>query len=224
MTITITFVSLTKSHLTTLQSTLKPHKNYDFKFSNTSIDSIEDLNYDAVISPANSFGGLKGGIDMRYYMNLGREKLQSHVFDVINERHYGELLVGEYSPINLKPFVRGPNVPKFLILCPTMSIPMTVQGTRNAYYYTRAMLRAIKILNLAGKKITNVLCPIPCVGVGAMNIKIAAAQMETAFAAFEGKGLIFAIHGVDPETYTEYGDSFDQNMKLAYLQMINGRS
>jgi O-acetyl-ADP-ribose deacetylase (regulator of RNase III) len=55
--------------------------------------SILDLDCDAVVSPANSFGFMDGGIDMAYSQHFGwrvQERLQS----LIREKHHGELLVG----------------------------------------------------------------------------------------------------------------------------------
>jgi len=220
----ITFVSLTSSTTRQLQSTLTEHKGYSFSFSNTSIDTIDDLNYDVVVSPANSFGGLKGGIDMRYYLNLGKAELQKYVFDRIKNYHAGEILVGSSALINLRKV--NPKIktgPKYLLLCPTMTVPGDVSGTRNAYLYTRAMIDGLRVLKACDKSIRTVLCPIPCVGVGCMKPKIATFQMETAFAAYEGTGLIHAIFGHNPGKYVEFSDSFDQNMKIAHIQLINGR-
>lgn len=220
--INITFVSLTSKHLKHISERVKPSDQFEFHYSNTSIDSIDELQYDAVISPANSFGGLKGGVDMRYWMLLGKDKLQEHVFNQIMKKHYGEILVGEYSLIDLKKVNLTQKLPRWLVLCPTMTIPTIVKDTRNAYYYTIAMLRAIKVLNLAGKDIKNVLVPIPCVGVGCMDPLIAAKQIAVAFDAFQNRGLIYAVHngGSGPE-YPEYQKrNLDQNMKMAVVQML----
>jgi O-acetyl-ADP-ribose deacetylase (regulator of RNase III) len=203
--ICVTFVSLTLNHLNHVKSQLKPSEQFAFNYSNTSIDSIDELPYDAVISPVNSFGDLKGGIDMRYYMNLGKNELQQQVFHQIKTKHYGEILVGEYSLVDLKKFNPTLVSPRWIIICPTMTVPTTVKDTRNAYYYTIAMLRAIKVLNLAGKNIKTVLVPIPCVGVGCMNSLTAAKQMSTVFDAFQHRGLIYTIHnGGNGTEYPEY--------------------
>jgi O-acetyl-ADP-ribose deacetylase (regulator of RNase III) len=55
--------------------------------------SIFELNCDAVVSPANSFGFMDGGVDMLYSSHFGwhvQERLQKR----IRERHHGELVVG----------------------------------------------------------------------------------------------------------------------------------
>ena len=55
--------------------------------------SILDLDVHAIVSPANSFGFMDGGIDMRYSLRFGWQ-LQGRLQDRIVGRHQGELLVG----------------------------------------------------------------------------------------------------------------------------------
>src|SRR5262245_10518455 len=55
--------------------------------------SILDLNVDAVVSPANSFGFMDGGIDMLYSQHFGW-KVQERLQALIKKGHHGELLVG----------------------------------------------------------------------------------------------------------------------------------
>ncbi len=55
--------------------------------------SIFDLSCDAVVSPANSFGFMNGGIDLLYSQYFGWH-VQERLQQAIKTRHYGELLVG----------------------------------------------------------------------------------------------------------------------------------
>ncbi len=55
--------------------------------------SILDLASDAVISPANSFGFMDGGIDLIYSHYFGWQ-VQEHLQKLIKTKHHGELLVG----------------------------------------------------------------------------------------------------------------------------------
>src|SRR4051795_8384399 len=55
--------------------------------------SILDVQCDAVVSPANSFGFMDGGIDALYLRQFGDE-IQERLRRVIFERHHGELMVG----------------------------------------------------------------------------------------------------------------------------------
>src|SRR5262245_65161566 len=55
--------------------------------------SILDLSVDAVVSPANSFGFMDGGIDHLYSHHFGWE-VQTRLQELIRLRHHGELIVG----------------------------------------------------------------------------------------------------------------------------------
>ena len=54
--------------------------------------SILKVNCDAVVSPANSYGFMDGGIDMLYSRYFGW-KVQERLQHKIQTKHYGELLV-----------------------------------------------------------------------------------------------------------------------------------
>jgi hypothetical protein len=65
---------------------------------------------DAVVSPANSFGFMDGGIDYVYSLRFGwqlQERLQAH----LQKYHDGELLVGEGVVIPTYDPPRSPNWP-----------------------------------------------------------------------------------------------------------------
>jgi O-acetyl-ADP-ribose deacetylase (regulator of RNase III) len=65
--------------------------------------SILDLNVDAVVSPANSFGFMDGGIDRLYSQHFGWE-VQDRLQELIRSRHHGELLIGTAEIV---PTMRG---------------------------------------------------------------------------------------------------------------------
>ena len=82
--------------------------------------SILDLSVDAVVSPANSFGFMDGGIDHLYSHHFGWE-VQDRLQELIRTRHHGELLVGAAEIVetgNLR-------IP-FVIAAPTMRVPMVL--------------------------------------------------------------------------------------------------
>ena len=54
---------------------------------------ILDLEVDAVVSPANSFGFMDGGVEALYTQHFGRQ-LESKLKTVIAEKHAGEIPVG----------------------------------------------------------------------------------------------------------------------------------
>jgi O-acetyl-ADP-ribose deacetylase (regulator of RNase III) len=100
--------------------------------------SILDLNVDAVVSPANSFGFMDGGIDMLYSQKFGWH-VQERLQELIRNRHHGELLVGtaEIVPTDL---LRIP----YVIAAPTMRVPMILHDTISPYLATRAVLLLVK--------------------------------------------------------------------------------
>jgi len=100
--------------------------------------SILDLNVDAVVSPANSFGFMDGGIDMRYSQHFGW-KVQERLQTFIQERHHGELLVGTAEIVHTD----HPQIP-YVIAAPTMRVPMILRDTVNPYLAARAALLLVK--------------------------------------------------------------------------------
>ena len=65
----------------------------EFDFVEVQRGSILQLSCDAVVSPANSFGFMDGGVDMLYSQYFGW-KVQERLQNQILSRHHGELLVG----------------------------------------------------------------------------------------------------------------------------------
>jgi O-acetyl-ADP-ribose deacetylase (regulator of RNase III) len=141
-----------------------------------SCGDIFELKADAIVSPANSFGYMDGGIDLVYVQRFGWElqtRLQSH----LKEQHDGELPVGQATIVE----TLDKEIP-FLISAPTMRVPMNVSSTLNAYLAFRAAIRAVKQHNVAGAKpIRKVLCPGLCTAVGRMHPDLAAKQMVAAY-------------------------------------------
>ena len=79
--------------------------------------SILDLTVDAVVSPANSFGFMDGGIDQVYRDFFGR-KVEQDLQSRIKADHDGELLVGHAVLVH----TYNTKIP-FLIAAPTMRVP-----------------------------------------------------------------------------------------------------
>ena len=110
----------------------------DLPFVSVHRGSIFDLSCDAVVSPANSYGFMDGGIDMLYSEVFGwgvQERLQA----LIQEKHHGELLVGAAEIVETK----FPALP-YLIAAPTMRVPMILQHSVNPYLAARAVLLRVK--------------------------------------------------------------------------------
>lgn len=133
---------------------------------------------DAVVSPANSFGFMDGGIDMAYTRRLGWE-LSASLQDLIHAEHDGELPVGQavILPTHDLDF-------PWLVSAPTMRVPQDVSGTPNAYLAFRAALRAVREHNMSSAApIRSLLCPGLGTAIGQMHPDVCARQMRDAFDA-----------------------------------------
>ena len=127
--------------------------------------NILDLKVDAVVSPANSFGFMDGGIDMVYSQHFGWH-VQQQLQNQIKHLHHGELLVGQADIVE----TNDSNIP-YLIAAPTMRVPMVLADTVNPYLAARAALLLAKHGQfghgkLAGQPISNTLKSIAFPGLG----------------------------------------------------------
>lgn len=138
---------------------------------------LTQVNCDAIVSPANSFGFMDGGVDYAISERLGWD-LQEELQKRIKALPEGELLVGKTLVLD----TGDPSIP-FLISAPTMRVPMSfnIATSVNAYLAMKAILIAAK----DHPKIHSVAIPGLCTGVGRMEPKIAARQMHRAFLEIE---------------------------------------
>jgi O-acetyl-ADP-ribose deacetylase (regulator of RNase III) len=129
-----------------------------------------------MVSPANSFGIMDGGLDAAIRAALGG-RTESAVQSVILEKHHGELLVG-LAEIVATGHSRWP----YLIAAPTMRIPENVAHTINAYLAFRAVLIAVAQHNRTNKNhpLRTILVSGLGTGVGGMDPRRCAAQMRIA--------------------------------------------
>jgi O-acetyl-ADP-ribose deacetylase (regulator of RNase III) len=123
----------------------------------------------AMVSPANSFGIMDGGLDAAIRDTLGFT-VQQRAQRVIVERHHGELPVGAAELVETGD-ARWP----VLVIAPTMRVPESVANTLNAYLAFRAVLVACKRASIA-----SVVCCGLGTGIGAMEPRRCAVQMRMA--------------------------------------------
>ena len=137
---------------------------------------IFDRTADAIVSPANSFGFMDGGIDLAYSRRFGWD-LSERLREQLQRDHGGELPVGQ--AVLVETFdERTP----WMISAPTMRIPDDVSETVNAYLAFRAALRcAVGQGASVSPPIQSVLCPGLCTAVGRMPARRAARQMHAAY-------------------------------------------
>jgi O-acetyl-ADP-ribose deacetylase (regulator of RNase III) len=136
-----------------------------------------DHSADAMVSPANSFGFMDGGIDLAIRDTLGRH-VEQRVQALIAEKYHGELPIGvaEIVPTDN---TRWP----WLICAPTMRVPEDVSHTVHAYWAFRAVLLAIR---RHSTPISSLLCCGLGTGIGRMPPRRCAAQMRLAWLQIAG--------------------------------------
>jgi len=135
--------------------------------------------FDCLVSPANSFGMMDGGIDAAITQFFGLS-LERSVQERIIEDYLGEQPVGTSFIIETK----HPKHP-FLAHTPTMRVPISIKGTDVPYAAMWAMLLAIRQHNKTNqRKIGSVVCPGLGTGIGQVPYSEAARQMAIAEAAF----------------------------------------
>lgn len=161
------------------------------------VDAVEiiegnllDLDCDALLSPANSFGDMSGGLD-KHIDDFYRGAAQETAMQAIRERFLGELPVGMALVLEMS----APRFP-FLVVSPTMRVPSNVGETINAYLSLRAALVAVLQHNRAAEKrpIQTLAVPGLCTGVGAMGYAFSAQQMRAAYDSILGGGWEAVVH------------------------------
>ncbi|MES2197094.1 MAG: macro domain-containing protein [Pseudomonadota bacterium] len=140
---------------------------------------------DAIVSPANSFGYMDGGIDLLYSKYFGWQ-LETNLRALLSEQHYGELPVGQAAVLATE----HESIP-FLVSAPTMRVPMRIGETINVYLAFRAALIAVLAHNAAGgTPIRSLLVPGLGTGIGDVTPERAARQMRLAYnAIIKGTGI-----------------------------------
>lgn len=111
---------------------------------------FEDTDFDCVVSAANSFGLMDGGVDQCITDYFGVEmmyRVQRMVIDkYAGEQPVGtsELVVGGFKYLKKGEIVTKPEKLQFVAHTPTMRVPRDVSGSDNAYKAMKAALLAVR--------------------------------------------------------------------------------
>lgn len=132
--------------------------------------NIFDMKATAIVSPANSFGNMTGGIDLLYLDKFGKQ-VEALVKKNIELHFYDELPVGSALSVPM----RGQDY-EYLICAPTMRVPMIIDSTLNAYLAFRAALLVAK-----DKDFESIICPGLGTGTGGACPEMVARQMFIAY-------------------------------------------
>lgn len=152
---------------------------------------FEQVEFDCVVSAANSFGLMDGGVDQAITDYFGLQMMKRVQQEVINQ-YYGE------QPVGTSMIVRGnadplPEGNKYVAHTPTMRIPMDIRQTRNVYAAMKSMLIAVEKHNqtlwqkgpAGNNAINTVVCPGLGTNTGRVPADDAAKQMAMAYYHFK---------------------------------------
>jgi O-acetyl-ADP-ribose deacetylase (regulator of RNase III) len=152
-------------------------KAWKYFFVHTGVTIIKGdltaVECDAIVSPANSFGFMDGGVDFAISTRLGWD-IEKRLQEKIKQLPEGELLVGKAMVLET-----NDNKIPYLISAPTMRIPTNfhIPTSVNAYLAMKAVLIAVE----ADERINKVAIPGLCTGSGKMHVETAARQMFQAY-------------------------------------------
>jgi O-acetyl-ADP-ribose deacetylase (regulator of RNase III) len=146
---------------------------------------FEDVDFDCVVSPANSFGLMDGGIDEAITMHFGQQ-MMDRVQQRIIEKYAGEQPVGTCEIVRATANENSERI-KFVAHTPTMIIPANIAHTTNVYMAMKAMLLAVEKHNKENinNRINTVVCSGLGTGAGRVPFKKAANDMSKAYYNFK---------------------------------------
>jgi O-acetyl-ADP-ribose deacetylase (regulator of RNase III) len=133
--------------------------------------SIVEVAQCAIVSPANSYGEMGGGVDLVYRNYFGRE-IERRVQAKIREAFGNYLPIGEAVVVET-----GSTVIPHLISAPTMFLP---EPTTEENVYL-AMAAVLKLVGSSKNLIDAVFCPGMGTGVGCLPFAAAASAMARAY-------------------------------------------
>lgn len=170
----------------------------DLDFVEIHDGSILDLHVEAIVSPANSFGFMDGGIDWLYTKKFGW-KIQERIQKIIKEKHNNELLVGQSLLVKT-----DLDQIRYVISAPTMRVPtILAKNTINPFLAAKAALICAK-----DNFISSMAIPGLGTGVGQVSFEKCALQVREAIDEVILNQYIFPISwrdALDRHTYLYTG-------------------
>ncbi|EOM8192682.1 macro domain-containing protein [Salmonella enterica] len=160
---------------------------FEYHFHNT--ENVEIIRrpfetipeFDCMVSAANSFGLMDGGVDAAitaYFGTQLQKRIQQHILsEYLGEQPVGTAFVTE----------TGNSQHPWLVHAPTMRVPLIIDGTDAVYNATRAALLAIFQHNKSAgedRKIESVVFPAMGAGYGRVPPDSVARQMKLAWESF----------------------------------------
>ena len=160
MPIKFLFFDLNEQKINEYKKILGHIKNTIFE-CNTLDEIFQKYDVDILVSPANSYGIMTGGIDRdiakKYPMVV------KNVNDRVSVSKYSDSAGRKYIPVGACEAVNLDNDKKILLIVPTMLLPKNIIDTQNVKIAFTAMLKKIKVIHDSKY---NVLLACPCLGTG----------------------------------------------------------
>jgi O-acetyl-ADP-ribose deacetylase (regulator of RNase III) len=180
---------------------LQPELCNEFRIAFEGVEKVsvvdgrfEDVEFDCIVSAANSFGLMDGGVDGAITMYFGNQ-MMNRVQNKIIEDYHGE------QPVGTSFIIRGNEEwndrhNKYVAHTPTMRVPMNIRTTENVYQAMKAMLLEVNNFNKlvdSGKmpEYVNRINTVACTGLGTFCGEVpfnkAAKDMRMAYNNFMNK-------------------------------------
>lgn len=156
--------------------------------------------FDCMVSAANSFGLMDGGVDAAITRFFGDELMLAVQRRIIDE-YFGEQPVGTSMIVE----TGHPKHP-YIAHTPTMRVPLIIAHTDHAYLAMSAMLREVHHHNQKSeRKIETIACPGLGTGTGKVPYREAARQMSLAYKNF-----------VDPIKYISWQVATERQLQVRF--------
>lgn len=122
------------------------------------IDVFYGKNKIVLVSSANSYGNMKGGIDRDIIKKF--PLCEKRVLEAINKCLHYDSSGRPFLPVDECKFVELDNNKNVLINAPTMKFPKNIQGTNNVYLAFKSIYEYVNVLNV------DIIIACPCLGTG----------------------------------------------------------
>jgi O-acetyl-ADP-ribose deacetylase (regulator of RNase III) len=155
-------------------------KNHSIKlefYNNNLLDLVENIKFNYIVSPANSYGAMTGGIDTDI-CNLD-ETIQTKVYNHVKLSPFFDMDNEHYIPVGICEQVKINNL-LTILMAPTMKHPKDISDTNNVFLAFNAILITLQSLSYHHHNLV-IMCPCLGTGCGNMDAEKSAKQILHAF-------------------------------------------
>ena len=173
--ITFVFFDINESNIQIYKQTLgkeiKKHFDKTFFVCGDIRTIIRNFHTDysalVIVSPANSFGNMKGGID--FHILAMYPQCETHVKNAISNSKYITKSGMPHIPVGKCKIINIQNTNNYLLIAPTMFTPRDINYTNNVLLAFKAIYDKIKKIYVA-KELHNIIVVCSCLGTGIGNL------------------------------------------------------